>query len=246
MDLRRLGQLAAHREHGVERGHRLLEDHADLAAAHPPHLVFGELEKVATLEENLAVQDAAGGRRHEAHDAERTHRLAAARLPHEGNRLPRLDVPRHSVDRAHHAARSRELRLEVFDIEEEVSTLLHCPGSLAHARHQPVAEGKTSTRGGRSQIRSSLLDPLRLQPGGWRRGCGCVAGFVPPLASVRSPQGGDSRRLGWRSRLRSRTPGDRTRPPRVRVSPRPLEEGEWRASGRRGRSGSRPSRRGSA
>src|SRR4030095_17051820 len=95
----------------------------------------------------------------EAREAERAARLAAARLPHEGNRLPRPDVPRHSVDRAHHAARSRELRLEVFDVEEKISILRHCPGSLAHARARPL-----------NPCHQVSVMNERLEPGGWHRG----------------------------------------------------------------------------
>src|SRR6266542_4739671 len=134
MNLGRLGQLAADGEDGVERRHRLLEDHADLPAANRAHVLVGELEEGASLEAYLAADDASGGRGHEPHDAERADRLAATRLADEGNGLPRPDIPGDPVYGAYDAARDRELGLEVFDIEQEVSALLHCPGSLAHAR----------------------------------------------------------------------------------------------------------------
>ena len=46
--------LAADREHRVQRRHRLLEDHRDLAAAHAAHLFFAEREQVAALVENFS------------------------------------------------------------------------------------------------------------------------------------------------------------------------------------------------
>src|SRR5215813_376962 len=67
VDLRRLGQLAPHREDGVERGHRLLENHADLPAADVTHLGVGKAQQVAALEEDLTAHDATGRRRDEAH-----------------------------------------------------------------------------------------------------------------------------------------------------------------------------------
>jgi hypothetical protein len=59
--MRPLGELAPDREHRVERGHRLLEDHADLPAANAAHLLLAEAEKVAFLVEDFAAFDAAGG-----------------------------------------------------------------------------------------------------------------------------------------------------------------------------------------
>jgi len=41
MDLALLGQLAAYREYRIERGHRFLKHHADLAATHATHLFLG-------------------------------------------------------------------------------------------------------------------------------------------------------------------------------------------------------------
>ena len=46
---------------GIERGHRLLEDHADVAAADLAHLLLGQLAQVAAVEEDLAGHDAPGG-----------------------------------------------------------------------------------------------------------------------------------------------------------------------------------------
>ena len=125
MDLRGLGQLAADGEDGVERGHRLLEDHGDLAPADLAHLVFRKLEEIASLEEDAPAEDAAGGGGDQPHDAEGAHGLAAARLADEGNRLPRPHVPGHAVHGAHDAAAGRELGLEVLHVEEEIPALLH-------------------------------------------------------------------------------------------------------------------------
>ena len=77
MDLRGLGQLAADGEHGVERGHRLLEDHGDLATAHAAHLLLAQLQEIAPLEDHRPVHDPAGRPLHEPHDRERRHALAA-------------------------------------------------------------------------------------------------------------------------------------------------------------------------
>jgi hypothetical protein len=45
-----------------------------------------------------------------------------------------------------------------------------------------------------------------VQPAGWRRGCPASNRRSGPFASVRSPQGCDSRSVGWRSRSRAGHP----------------------------------------
>src|SRR5262249_25477386 len=114
----RLGDLLADREDGVQRGHRLLEDHRDLFAADLPHLRGGQAEEVLAVVDDLALHDAAGRLRDEPHDAERGDRLAGARLADDAERLALVDVEADAVDGAHHALIGEEVRLESFDFEE--------------------------------------------------------------------------------------------------------------------------------
>ena len=60
MDGERLHDLQADPEHRIERGHRLLEDHGDLAAADAAHLLVGELEQLAAVEADGALRMRAG------------------------------------------------------------------------------------------------------------------------------------------------------------------------------------------
>src|SRR5262245_65978419 len=165
VDLGRLGQLTPHGEDGVQRGHRLLEDHADLAPADVAHLGVREAQEIAALEEDLAAYDAAGWRRHEAHDAEGAHGLAAAGLAHEGHRLPLANVPGHAVDRADDAGRRSELCLEVLYFEEKVSAPLHGPGSLAQGPGAALPECRAlpGGRGAAGHAQSRPNDPDRLE-----------------------------------------------------------------------------------
>ena len=55
VDADRLGDLIAHLVVGMQRGHRVLEDHRDLLAPHVAHLVDREREQVLTLEDDLAL-----------------------------------------------------------------------------------------------------------------------------------------------------------------------------------------------
>src|SRR5262249_17567388 len=113
-----LGDLLAHREDGVERGHRLLEDHRDLLAADLAHLRGGKLEEVPAVVVDLAVDDASWGLRDEPHDAERRDALAAARLADHAQRLALVDVEVHPVDGADDALVGEEVRLQSLDVEQ--------------------------------------------------------------------------------------------------------------------------------
>ena len=79
----RLGDLEADREHRVQRGHRLLEDHRDVVAADRAHLLRRLLDDVDDLafrlaEQDLAARDATAGVVGQAHQPHRGHRLAGA------------------------------------------------------------------------------------------------------------------------------------------------------------------------
>ena len=114
MDEQRLHDLLADRQDRVERGHRLLEDHRDVAAAQFAHLLVGEFEQVAAFEQHAARRHPAGGLGQQPHDGERRHRLAAAGLADDGDDLAAVDGVGNAVDRAHDAARRVELDVQVL------------------------------------------------------------------------------------------------------------------------------------
>jgi hypothetical protein len=112
------GDLVADGEHRVQRGHRLLEDHRDLLAAQLAHLAFAEAEEVAALEQDLPVRHPAGGLGQQAHDAQRRHRLAAARLAHQGDDLAGADIIGDAFDGPDDAARGDEMDMQVANREQ--------------------------------------------------------------------------------------------------------------------------------
>ena len=87
VSIEHLADLLADLHHRVQRGHRLLEDHADALAPNGAQLVLGQGQQVAAFE-----QDATGHRCHmrpgqEAHHRVGDHRLARARLTNHAQRL---------------------------------------------------------------------------------------------------------------------------------------------------------------
>ena len=96
------GDLVADAHDGVERGHGLLEDHGDGAAAVRAHLIFAESEEVFGFGVRLAGEaDAAGevrrGRK-EAEQGEGGGGLAGAGLADEAEGLAGSDVEGDAVD----------------------------------------------------------------------------------------------------------------------------------------------------
>jgi hypothetical protein len=107
-----LGDLLADGLERVQRGHRLLEHHADIVAAQAAHLLLGSAEDVGARK-----TDPPGGLcplRQQPHDGERRHRFSRARLadqPHDLARLyGQIDVPQ---DR-----RAADRQRQVLDLEQ--------------------------------------------------------------------------------------------------------------------------------
>ena len=123
----RLADLVPDRVQGRERGHRLLEDHRDPAAADRPHrgAVGFERRDVDALriprigpEADLAPGDPRH-RRQDPHHRLRDHRLPGSRLPHQRHRLAVRDAKRHPVDHAQHPlAVQADVHAQIGDFED--------------------------------------------------------------------------------------------------------------------------------
>ena len=136
--LERLADLPADRQHRVERGHRVLEDHRDLAAADRAQLLVVQREQVAAVEHRRAARDAAVARE-DPEQRERGDALAAARLADDPERLARRDVERDPVDRVDEPALGAEVDVQVVDDEEGLSSHGLCSfGSSASRRPSPI------------------------------------------------------------------------------------------------------------
>ena len=119
--LQRLRDLIAHPHGGVQGGHRVLEDHAHLGAAHVLAVDHRAFEEIVPVEARRAAGDAARRHGDEAHHALHRDGLAAAGFADDGERLAGMHVERHPPHRLHGAAVGGELHLKVAHFEE-------CPG----------------------------------------------------------------------------------------------------------------------
>src|ERR1043166_3527205 len=122
MLLQGLGDLPSDGEHRVERGHRLLEHHADVAPAHLAHLFVGKLHEVAAEEAHLTAGDPPGWIRDQAQDRERADRLARPAFADDRDGFARLDGVGNPVHRADYPRAGAEFRVQVSDIQESRHT----------------------------------------------------------------------------------------------------------------------------
>src|SRR3546814_15763349 len=123
MQAEHLGDLLANRVHRVERGHRLLEDDADLLAPDLPHLLRAERHQVAAVPEDLPLDDPARRHGDQLEHGHRGHGLAAAGLPHYPDALAAVDGYVHAVDRTDHPVLGREMRLQSADLKQSLRHL---------------------------------------------------------------------------------------------------------------------------
>ena len=95
-----LRDLVADREHGVQRRHRILEDHRHLAAAEVAKLLLRHRQEVLPLVQRLAGGDAAGRHRRQPEHGEHRHALARSGLADDAEHLAGIQVVADPGDRA--------------------------------------------------------------------------------------------------------------------------------------------------
>src|SRR6266508_2889489 len=110
--------LIADGHDGVERGHRLLEDHRDLVAADTPHLLPWEAGEILSTIQDLSADDAAGSLGEQLDDRKCGHTLAAAGLADQPDRFAILDVEGDAIDRAYLAVAREERGAQILDPQE--------------------------------------------------------------------------------------------------------------------------------
>ena len=122
---------------GIERGHRLLEDHRDPPAAHPAHVRRRHLQKVLALEADDA-RARMQPRRQQAHDGARHHRLARPRLSDHAEDLVRAKRETHVLDRVGAVRPGGEIHGQALDVEQGVGHRSLVPKARVEGVVQPL------------------------------------------------------------------------------------------------------------
>ena len=118
MLLERLGDLPLDRQHRVQRRHRLLKDHADLAAADLAHLLLGQLQQVAAVEPDFAPGDPSRRVRDQPQHRHRGDRFAGPAFADHRHGLAGIHRIRDAVDRAYDTGAGAKLGMKVPDFEK--------------------------------------------------------------------------------------------------------------------------------
>ena len=171
--LESLDDLFRNPHHRIERGHRLLEDHADLAAAQILHRLLVKGDQVAAAE-----ADRAGCRFHrlrqKSHDGMGDHRLSGAGLAYDAQRLAGRNRERNLLDGVRTICQRRQSECQSLDREDGWTRLLHHSRSLAKrglsASFSPsparlsASTVKKMARPGRKEIHQASSSRVRPAP----------------------------------------------------------------------------------
>jgi hypothetical protein len=108
IQLQALADLAADLHHGIERGHRVLEDDPDVATQHAAEFPGRQRPQVAALEQDLAPY--LGSRACTYQPDQRAHQYGfpRTRFSHDAEGLTLVEVERNAVDGAQRPARREE------------------------------------------------------------------------------------------------------------------------------------------
>ena len=146
--LEHLGDLHPDGDDGIQRGQRILEDHAEVGAAAVAHLVRTEGEQVGALVADAAL-DGVAALGQQTHDRQRRHRLAAAGLADDADGLAGAHVEADVVDgREGLLALAAEGDPQVADREQRLArggsagaVRRRCAGIavLRHRAHRPTS-----------------------------------------------------------------------------------------------------------
>ena len=112
----RLGHLTADRVHRIERGHRLLEDHADAIAAQLAVIRIRQAHQLAAVEADAAADDGAVGQ--QAHQRERGDGFAAAGFADETQGLAALQRETDAANGLRGTAAGVEPDAEIPDFDQ--------------------------------------------------------------------------------------------------------------------------------
>jgi hypothetical protein len=127
----RLADLVADRQDGVERGHRVLEDHRDLSPTQVSKLLLRHREQVAAVEGGAAARDPARRLRDQAEQRHHGDALARTGLADDADGLTRVDLVADVADRVDDTVLGPELDGQAFDLEQRLlrGVLSHAPSS---------------------------------------------------------------------------------------------------------------------
>ncbi len=118
----RFGDLVAHLHEGIERGHRVLEDHGDAFSTDFAELSLGNGEQVGSFQKRFARMNAAGRLRNEAEEGVAGDGFPRSRFSDDSQGLPFLHGERNVLNGMDYAIAGVETGGEIPDVEKRHGT----------------------------------------------------------------------------------------------------------------------------
>jgi hypothetical protein len=100
----------------VQRGHRLLKDHADVAAAHLADCLLRQPQQIAAAKYDLALGDPPGRVRDQAEDRQGASGFARPALADDCDRLAAIDRVRDAVNGRHDPGTGAKFGVQIPDV----------------------------------------------------------------------------------------------------------------------------------
>ena len=119
------GDLFDDGNHGIQRGHGILKDHGDLAAANGAHLAFLLAQQAFAFENDVARLDLCGRNGQKAHNAQSRGGLAGSGLAHKSQGFALGELKVQSFNGVYGAAFGDIVDGEIFDLEEQIFIFRH-------------------------------------------------------------------------------------------------------------------------
>ena len=113
-----LGDLLPDRMQGVERRHRLLEDHGHAGTAQLAHLRLGQAHQLLLLEHDGTAHTGAFGQ--QAHQGQCGERFATATLTNQAHRLAPLHAPGHATQGLRPAPGRGQAHAQIIDLQQRL------------------------------------------------------------------------------------------------------------------------------
>jgi hypothetical protein len=145
-----LGNLVTDRQHGIQRGHRFLEDHGNAPPADAAHAGFGQGGDLLITQPDASGGDAADRLWQQAQDGQRGHGFSAAGFAEQCKGLAVPDGETDPVHRADGMTALPQRHTEILDPQQGRFRIVHrsaCPG----ARIEGIAHRIGKKIGGQHQ-----------------------------------------------------------------------------------------------
>jgi hypothetical protein len=127
--------LAAHGQHRIEIGHRVLGNQRDLVPARTAHRALADLGEIPALETDLAFDEAGGRHRQQPQQTPYRHRPAAAGLADDAQCLAMVQREGNAVEHLKTAVEGLDVQAQGIELQE---------GGLA--AHRPRLLGSKTSR----------------------------------------------------------------------------------------------------